>query len=641
MKPKQQYMSYAKSTFLRYLENNFADAFYAVAKQYGLDNIELFERSIPSSFKVDEVEDELDSVELCRVAITDFDNWIIKFLVVVKATYNLSIETSGHTLESCQRSLWITIPCSGKIGSNRLGDFKIESPYEYHKGTVASLGISEYLVPILSKRSFEEAGNLILNEIDPAILEGEGAIDPIALAEKLGFQVIERRITTDEKILSQFYFEQTESVFYSDEIDYLKPYNEVVPANTIVVDPVANHHKSCFSINISIAHEIVHALLHRVAYFFVKMCNANINKISCDKNGQIEGVEDKKLSTFLEQQANGIAPYLLMPTKRFHKSLKKLIDKTNALKAYDPLRTPEYFIDQIAKEFGVTLYAAKKRLLQVGFEEAAGAYNWVGKYKIPSFSFKRGSLSDGESFIIRNKDLSAIVSNNPKIYKTLSKAEYVFVEHHLCLCSPKFVTKDRDGYLRLTEYARLHLDECCLKIKVTPKRPQEIRDPFDSIGYVCRTPGPSPEYLAGTLTNADENVDPEAQKEAFLERAKEIKALRKICSMDFVAAIEIIRQYKDISAATIAKRSGLSVRTVNRYMAGERPKNLAHFVAFAHAFEIYPDTVNDLMKLAGIIFPQNDIASLAFIDIFTVMRKSTLVEVNAYLNNLGLPTIPE
>ena len=64
---------------------------------------------------------------------------------------------------------------------------------------MASLGISEYLVPILSKRSFEEAGNLILNEIDPAILEGEGAIDPIALAEKLGFQVIERRITTDEK----------------------------------------------------------------------------------------------------------------------------------------------------------------------------------------------------------------------------------------------------------------------------------------------------------------------------------------------------------------------------------------------------------------------------------------------------------
>lgn len=111
--------------------------------------------------------------------------------------------------------------------------------------------------------------------------------------------------------------------------------------------------------------------------------------------------------------------------------------------------------------------------------------------------------------------------------------------------------------------------------------------------------------------------------------------------MDFVAAMEIIRQYEDISTATIAKRSGLSVRTVNRYMAGERPKNLAHFVAFAHAFEIYPDTVNDLMKLAGIIFPQNDIASLAFIDIFTVMRKSTLVEVNAYLNNLGLPTIPE
>ena len=128
-------MSYAKSTFLRYLESNFADAFYAVAKQYGLDNIELFERSIPSSFKVVEVEEELDSVELYRVAITDFDNWIIKFLVAAKATYNLSLETSDHTLESCQRNLWITVPCSGKIGSNRLGDFKIEGPYEYHKGT--------------------------------------------------------------------------------------------------------------------------------------------------------------------------------------------------------------------------------------------------------------------------------------------------------------------------------------------------------------------------------------------------------------------------------------------------------------------------------------------------------------------------
>ena len=71
MKPKQQNMSYAKSTFLRYLESNFADAFYAVAKQYGLDNIELFERSIPSSFKVVEVEDELDSVELDDIDVSD------------------------------------------------------------------------------------------------------------------------------------------------------------------------------------------------------------------------------------------------------------------------------------------------------------------------------------------------------------------------------------------------------------------------------------------------------------------------------------------------------------------------------------------------------------------------------------------
>ena len=45
--------------------------------------------------------------------------------------------------------------------------------------------------------------------------------------------------------------------------------------------------------------------------------------------------------------------------------------------------------------------------------------------------------------------------------KTLS-GDYTFVDSHVCLNRPQYIERGDDGIPVMTEYARLHMDECCL-----------------------------------------------------------------------------------------------------------------------------------------------------------------------------------
>lgn len=44
---------------------------------------------------------------------------------------------------------------------------------------------------------------------------------------------------------------------------------------------------------------------------------------------------------------------------------------------------------------------------------------------------------------------------------------YLYVDSHLVLVSSKYLRTDYDGMTVLTEYARNHMDECCLAFDMT------------------------------------------------------------------------------------------------------------------------------------------------------------------------------
>lgn len=60
---------------------------------------------------------------------------------------------------------------------------------------------------------------------------------------------------------------------------------------------------------------MVHYALHKKAFLFSKLINdSDITYISCLNSGVVQGVaETNQNESYMEAQANGIAPYLIMP----------------------------------------------------------------------------------------------------------------------------------------------------------------------------------------------------------------------------------------------------------------------------------------------------------------------------------------
>ena len=65
----------------------------------------------------------------------------------------------------------------------------------------------------------------------------------------------------------------------------------------------------------------------------------------------------------------------------------------------------ELAISEFADFFKVSTTAAKIRAVELGFEQAAGVFNFVDGKNYPPFSFQKGSLKTGQTFIIARNNI--------------------------------------------------------------------------------------------------------------------------------------------------------------------------------------------------------------------------------------------
>ena len=112
--------------------------------------------------------------------------------------------------------------------------------------------------------------------------------------------------------------------------------------------------------------------------------NKELTQIGCVVRGGIAG--NKKDSTdWMEWQANALATRIQMPKDMFKKRVDALISKfRRELGEYDIVDIIQLIIEQLTVDFGVSRTAAKLRLIDIGYDEAIGAFNYVdGRYVQP------------------------------------------------------------------------------------------------------------------------------------------------------------------------------------------------------------------------------------------------------------------
>lgn len=580
--------------------------------------------------------EEID-LEYKNVWIDSKENTDIQFDLAVEVEVTVeAVSGKHHDRDIYSARIWVTVVCEGSL-AKKLWDFKIVDVLEFNK-TKPSKPLSGDFVPFMSRNQYDEYANEILEAFYykdyPEAKTNPLPINTELLASKMGLTIVNTCITKDRSIFGQIFFADAEVELFNTE----KKENEkkIIKKNTMLVDDKVAYLRSFGSRNLTIAHECVHSYYHRKTFLFAQMINNDIHYIQCRVNGAMRSNEFITTTDWMEIQANALAPCLLMPKESFVLYANKLFDDYSTRGTVGTYTINE-IVDELARTYQVTLYAARKRLIDLGFELAVGAYNWVDDHYVRPYAFKKGSLASNETFTVSYKDVYKKVIANTKLRMAVLSSQYVFVENHLCVNSPDFVEKDENGDLILTDYALSNMDECCVKFKYKTIKGFMADSDYGLVCYLSRDTSKELEYDLEIL-NDPASV---SGKSDFGERYRVHKenvdeVIKGITNMSFGEILKYLMNYLDISIKELEIDSGLNERTIRRYLNGEnKVADKRSVVALLRTLNLPVRICEIALNQAGVAFKNGDDEDTALLSVMTLLRKSSAKDANQFLTKLG------
>lgn len=544
-------------SFKEYVANRFEDELYSAVEKFILAdrfNSEFTTKKInyPTST-------EIDKIRILSVTVNDLPEMRIEFIVTLEAQVNLYV-SGNHWDDFDECYPWIQIKCCGDLEQN-LDDFQIIGIRLADKTKGAPRPMDDSLVPYLSKEHYEDEVREFLrrNHYSELLLEPQ-AIDPIKLAEKMGLKVISRNISNDYSIFGEIFFVGADTEFYDPKKKMMV--SEYVEARTIVVDPKAYLLRNLGSYNLTIVHECVHWDRHRKAFKLEQLYNSDATQIKCEVIGGIRDTGVRCATDWMEQQANVLAPKVMMPMDSLKKKASALIKYyREVLNKFELVDVMEPVIRDLATFYGVSTCTAKIRMVEAGYEEAIGVLTYIDGHYVRPHYFKKGSITLKQTYTVSAVDVAIERVANPEFGLLLSEGDYVFVENHVCFNNSKYIDYETPGSLKMTEYGRLHIDECCLFFDVKVKSIGKYSEAFYTQCILYRDADSKVTFEAHYSSDSHPN---EKQKESVAAFKADVLGLIKSLQGSFADAMDKVIAWSDMTEEDIAGYCETDVRTIQR-----------------------------------------------------------------------------
>lgn len=409
------------------------------------------------SAEVKEKKATLSDIEIQNVVhIEQVDDGAISFSVIVSCDIEHSVSSTGKVSFT---EKWIDVKCKVLLGVE-LTDFEIIHIKECEQQEDSdSDQYSGELVPIISRDAFENEATEFLEKYYPLALQEPVSVPIRRIAEDMGLSIMEESLLSSE--LGVFGL-----VVFEDGNIKDKNKNIVIrnaKRGTVLIDPRVYYERTLGTVNFTIAHECFHWHRHQPYHALMKMLGANdeLGKIiQCSIGSNSKDSEKWKAIDWMEWQANGVAPHILMPTSTAKIKVTELIEKYQIhFDGTDGYRIEE-MISELADFYGLSKQAVKMRIREMGYAKIDGAFIYVNGQYVTPFSFDASALSDNQSFTISSADLFKAYCLNKEFRKAIDTGRFVYIEGHVCLDNEKYIVRS-DGQIKLTQYALSHIDECC------------------------------------------------------------------------------------------------------------------------------------------------------------------------------------
>lgn len=366
-------------SFQKYVSKHHEnDLFDAVASfiSDNIDDLELWSNTID----VDNLDEENIS----------FEDMVVKYVYVNGESMSNDIEfdvvvfgdvcfkeVSRHNDEEGSCTKWFRLNCQATL-DGELKNFTVleVEPYD-KKENHFQRRLSDALVPIISKDDVDFEAEHFLRQYFPDALMTPQFIDPLCIAERMGLNIVYHEISEDCSIFGQIFFHDT--AINGKEIK----------ARTILIDPRITEERGIGGLNNTIIHECLHWHKHRLAFELVRLYHPDLSNITTSVDEFKEIVTSNMTPTdWMELQARVITPKILMPRKMVAQEIEMKQRELSAQGVSD-LDATKLKIEYLAGYFGVSILSAKIRMVELGYEEAIGAFNYIDGDYVPLHRWKK------------------------------------------------------------------------------------------------------------------------------------------------------------------------------------------------------------------------------------------------------------
>jgi hypothetical protein len=533
-----------------------------------------------------------------RVYVSDLPGMRVAFDVVLEVEIEVS-EAKRNSDYSDECFPWIRVSCEGNL-SCTLDDWNITSIEPYSKKNAPENSLSDALVPYIPNDKLEDVAAAFLKDYYPEALQiprsGQPPVyvEPAILANRLGLTISTHRIKEDASVFGQIFFVDSDSEMFDVRTGTAKPVH--VDAKTIVVDPEMYLLRNLGSVNNTIVHECVHWVKHRKVFELERLYNDKASSISCEVVGGAKSEIAKMATEHMERQANQLTPRIQMPAGPFRAKADEYIARfMRETRASHPIDVMEMVITALAADFGVSKQSAKIRLVELGFEEAVGTFTYIDGRYVKPHSFKKSAIRINQTFSIGAQDAAIERFKNPVLRSLTENGDYLYIDSHFVFNTPLYVDYNADGRIELTDYARSHMDECCLVFDMTIVG--NVKETYHTVCFLNRELSDITFEIA--YHNGYENAPPARQIAMRQKLQAEYTEIRRQMTDDPEQCMELLLNWRGTNYTELGLEIDRNPETISRTVKGKTKPQVETAALICFGLHLPPVISQKLMAVLG------------------------------------------
>lgn len=290
--------------------------------------------------------------------------------------------------------------------------------------------------------------------------------------------------------------------------------------------------------------------------------------LECENTGKIRGIDNNDKIMWMEVQANGLVPYVLLPTIPFKTQVKKFFEKYQITDTLSLLDNIEKVIEELSIYYHVTTETIKTRMIDIGYPEAASAFNYIDGVHIKPFTYTKRAIDENKVYSIEAHEIKYIMVENKKLMERIKKGYYLYIDSHLVFNHPKYITKLDNGYLTLSDYAKENMDECCVSFEIKYENKKLYYQEHYLIYYLNKNIKVPYEQKIVFHDGYENSIDDEAKNKYYLDAIKEQQEIYNQLTPNFIECLKLIKKWRKVSNEWIANKMFVNEKTVERILSG-------------------------------------------------------------------------